>query len=251
MKIAHRLVLIIWSITTFILVLFLSLVPMIFNNNFYQKVWQSAGTYEEMNISEAELTKVIDHTMDYLWGRNDDLQIQVTLNDGTVRDFYMNWGIDKYTGKEMDELGHMADCKVIFMAGKSLSIISLIVWLMATGALILERKNLNRKLLNTTYYTYGAIIVGMGIIAVAALLNFNQAFEIFHKIFFSNSNISWTYPAQSFMIRMLPEQEIFAEIVYRTLIKFFSMFAVIITGTIILQKKAFKKPNQNTTELPL
>ena len=136
MKIAHRLVLIIWSITTFILVLFLSLVPMIFNNNFYQKVWQNAGTYEEMNISEEELTKVIDHTMDYLWGRNDDLQIQVTLNDGTVRDFYMNWGIDKYTGKEMDELGHMADCKVIFMAGKSLSIISLIVWLMATGALM-------------------------------------------------------------------------------------------------------------------
>ena len=239
MKHAHRLVLIIWSITTFILVLFLSLVPMIFNNNFYQKVWQSAGTYEEMNISEEELTKVIDHTMDYLWGRNDDLQIQVTLNDGTVRDFYVNWGVDKYTGKEMDELGHMADCKVLFMAGKNLSIISLIVWLMSTCALILERKNLNRKLLNTTYYTYGAIIVGMGIIAVAALLNFNQAFEIFHKIFFSNSNISWTYPAQSFMIRMLPEQEIFAEIVYRTLIKAFFCITIVLAITSANSEKNF------------
>ncbi len=248
MKHAYRAVIATWSIATFILVLFISLIPMVFNNGFFQKVWRSAGVYEDMNISEQELTKVIDHTMDYMWDRNDDLQIQVTLNDGTVRDFYTNWGSD-YDGKEMDELAHMADCKVLFMSGKSIAVLSLIVWIMCSAALIMERRNLEREMINTSYITYGVIVGLMAILAICVLVDFDAAFNTFHKIFFSNSNVSWLYPSSSFMILMLPEDELFAAVVYKTLIHFFSFFAIIIAGTIVLQKKAFKKkPIQIATD---
>lgn len=243
----YRGVIVIWSLATFILALFVALIPMLFNNSFFQNIWEKAGVYDEMNISEEELTKVIDHTMDYMWGRNDDLQIQVELRDGTIRDFYVNWGEDS-DGKMMDELAHMADCKVLFMGGKSLAILSAIVWVMCTVALILERKGLNPKDINASYITYGAILLIMGIFAICVLVDFDAAFTTFHKIFFSSSNVSWMYPSRSFMIRMLPEEELFAAVVYRTLIQFFAIFAVVIAGTIIIQKKAFKKPIQIATD---
>lgn len=246
MKHVNRFLLVLWSVSIFIIVLWLSLVPMINNSHFFQKIWQEENIYEKIDMSEEELTKVIDHTMDYMWGKEDSLQIEVTLTTGETVNFYQNWGIDKPTGLEMDELGHMADCKKLFMGGKYLATGALIVFIISTGLLIWFRKDLNPKMLRITYYTYGAILAIVAIFGVACLIDFDAMFIGFHNIFFSDTKYSYLFPWYSRMIIMLPEDAIFECIVRNTLIHFFSYFALIISGTIVLQKKAFKKPLQNS-----
>lgn len=239
MKLLHKLSIALLSVSMFIITLFLSLVPMINNEKFFQNIWEKAGVYEQMNISEDELTKVINHTMDYMWDKNDDLQITVTLNDNTTREFYTDYGVSN--GVSYNELEHMRECKVLFMAGKALMIIACITAAICLGFLLIDKKHQDYKNLRVSYITYALIFLLIILFGIAVISNFDQAFDAFHDIFFKGSNVSYTYPASSFMIMMLPEEEMFGTIVYTALGRFVGIFILIIITTIIAQKRLKRK----------
>mgnify|MGYP003309022716 CR=1 FL=1 len=239
MKKLNRICISIISICMLILVIFITFDILCHSMPFFDKIWEKSGTFDALNIDKSELEKVIKHTIDYLNNKNDSLQIQVTLRDGSVIDFYQKFPF-QYSGKDVDELAHMADCKPLFMGFRELALISLILIVLLSYPIIRNRKMINKKDINVIYYTYGAIFVIIGILLLLIATNFTKAFEIFHHIFFSKSNTSWEYPYNSRMIIMLPET-IFYDFSFYMLLSILIFIIVVVVSTILIKRKLNKR----------
>lgn len=128
-----------------------------------------------------------DRIMGYLNYRYDNLEFGADEND-------------PLTIVTADEIFHMKDVKTLYTGLRIIAIISLVVAVSLSYVLFKKDKE-------ELYKTYKSIYIGplvfIFVVGGAMIINFDGAFELFHKIFFSND--LWLLGEHDVLILVLPE----------------------------------------------
>ena len=106
----------------------------------------------------------------------ESMQFQVDTDEGKV-DFFSEQAIV-----------HMADVKVLFIGGIKLCYICIVIFVLCLVYLILTRKHSFNILLNVYLRTLIVFGVATILIGLFAMIDFDTAFEVFHKIIFPDSS---------------------------------------------------------------
>ena len=228
MKVASRIMMVLWTLSLFILALYLALIPTIFSRSFCQAQFEKNNTAVTLNMSEEELNKAIDKTLDYLYGKTDDLHFEVTMNSGEVREFYEVTTDEYYPYTVRDEYAHMEEVRNIFLTSRSIAYLALVV-LIATSILLWNwRKLYGTKIFKTAYITFGVLIGLALIVGLYAAIDFNGFFVTFHHVFFPNGN--WTFNGTSLMLNMFTD--LLFGILYQGIIIFIAFYVLEICLTV-------------------
>lgn len=230
MKIASRILMIFWTLSLFILTIYLALIPTIFNRSFCENEFVKNNTAMTLNMSEEELNKAIDKTLAYLDGKSDTLHFEVTMKDGTVREFYEVTVDPIYPYAVHDEYAHMEEVRNIFLTSKSIAFLALIVLISSSILLWTQRKNNATKIFKYSYITYGVLLAFAIAIGLYAAIDFNAFFTTFHHVFFHNGN--WTFNYNSLMLNMF--DALLFGILYQAIIVFIAETLIVLTLIISL-----------------
>ena len=237
MKAATHILSAIWSICLFILVIYLALIPTIFSRSFCETQFHNNNTYQRLNLSEEELNKAIDKTLDYLYGNTDDLHFEVTMEDGTVREFYEVTTDSYYPYEVHDEYAHMEEVRNIFLTSKSIAFLALIVLIASSILLWTQRKVSGKGIFRTIYITLGVLLGLCIIVGLYAAIDFDSFFVTFHHIFFPGGN--WTFNYNSLMLNMF--ESLLFGILYQGVLIFVGLSLVSISLIVVLQKEITKQ----------
>lgn len=118
---SYPLLSIIITLCTFILVLFISLVPTAMNRNFYEDQFIENNTTQKAELTLNDLNKLIDHTLKYTYGNLEHLQYQITTIDGITKDAFND-----------REIAHMEDVQKLFISGRRLTSVCAILFAIIT-----------------------------------------------------------------------------------------------------------------------
>lgn len=209
--------------TTFIALLYIAFIPTAYNNSFYHHQFKENLSHIEANVSEEQLNLVIDHVLDYLKDKEKDLQITITLLNGTTKDAFTE-----------REIAHMVDVKKLFINGEKIGIGAIILSIISLGLLYFRRKSFDIQTTKYIKYTILGIIISFGLIGLYAFIDFNNAFTLFHKIFFTND--LWLLDYNDLLIIMLPET-LFFNIAFQILLLFFVYLAIYLLFLRFYEKK--------------
>jgi integral membrane protein (TIGR01906 family) len=160
---------------------------------FYQMEYQKYGQAESIGMAERTLTKVTDGLLDYLQGLRPDLNMQAEIAGQTV---------EVFTQREKDHMGDVK--KLTDLAKEALYLFSLLGLLFAALAVVRAVRHRTERCMGRGYLigAGGFLLAAIGLAAFFAL-DFTRAFTMFHEVFFDNE--LWLLPADSVMIRMVPE----------------------------------------------
>jgi len=204
-----------------IVVLILSFFLTFINKKFYDKSFQSYGTYAVLGIDGPRL--IVDNLINYLTSETTEINKvqQLTL----------------FTEKEQS---HLADVQKLIVTLKYIGIAALVLLGLCVWQLMKIKKY--EKTLSKIM-----IISGIGIIAIIAILfllssNFPIFFDSFHKLLFPQGN--YTFPSDSLLITLFPEQ-FFSDFASKMLIEAAIIGSVLILIgigiNIFMQKKKAEK----------
>jgi len=223
---SYPLLSIIVTFCTFILVLFVSLVPTAMNRSFYEDQFIENNTTQVAKLTLDDLNELIDHTLKYTYGNLEHLQYQITTTDGVTKDAFNE-----------REIAHMEDVQKLFINGRRLTDICALLFVIITFFLVWKKDKINHKTFTISLITLSSIFLIMLAVLIYAATNFDQAFTIFHQIFFNND--LWLLDFNDMLIIMLPES-LFYAIATRTLIKFL-IFIGIISGLLLFLRHHYIK----------
>jgi integral membrane protein (TIGR01906 family) len=204
------------ALNLFILTLFLALVPPALNTSFYHDQFVVNNSYERANTNPQSLNDLIDHTLDYTYGLIDNFQYTLTLVDGSTR--------LAFSQREID---HMLDVQNLFIGGRILTGISLLLFLLIGGYFLVSPKSFKREYFKIMRNTIVFILLAAALILGFAALDFNTAFTIFHQIFFTND--LWILSSTDMLIIMLPEA-LFFRLALRIFVGLIAYLTIIIGG---------------------
>lgn len=163
------------------------------NMNYFRKEFEKYNVTQNIDMEMDDIMYVMDELMDYLHGDREDLEEIVTEVNGETRDFFTE-----------REKTHMADCKVLFDGGFAIRKGAAVVFAALTLLLVFKKKFSLRRFLKYAALFSVIIAAGAGILAIAALIDFNACFIVFHKLFFNND--LWILdPAEDLIINILVE----------------------------------------------
>ena len=188
------------------------------NMNYFRKEFEKYNVTQNIDMEMDDIMYVMDELMDYLHGDREDLEEIVTEVNGETRDFFTE-----------REKTHMADCKVLFDGGFAIRKGAAVVFAALTLLLVFKKKFSLRRFLKYAALFSVIIAAGAGILAVAASIDFNACFIVFHKLFFNND--LWILdPAEDLIINILVEP-FFADMALKIALYCAAVLAVIvITG---------------------
>lgn len=188
------------------------------NMNYFRKEFEKYNVTQNIDMEMDDIMYVMDELMDYLHGDREDLEEIVTDVNGETRDFFTE-----------REKTHMADCKVLFDGGFAIRKGAAVVFAALTLLLVFKKKFSLRRFLKYAALFSVIIAAGAGILAVAASIDFNACFIVFHKLFFNND--LWILdPAEDLIINILVEP-FFADMALKIALYCAAVLAVIvITG---------------------
>ena len=188
------------------------------NMNYFRKEFEKYNVTQNIDMEMDDIMYVMDELMDYLHGDREDLEDIVTEVNGETRDFFTE-----------REKTHMADCKVLFDGGFAIRKGAAVVFAALTLLLVFKKKFSLRRFLKYAALFSVIIAAGAGILAVAASIDFNACFIVFHKLFFNND--LWILdPAEDLIINILVEP-FFADMALKIALYCAAVLAVIvITG---------------------
>jgi integral membrane protein (TIGR01906 family) len=204
------------ALNLFILTLFVALVPPALNSSFYHDQFVINNSYERANTTPQALNDLIDHTLDYTYGVIDNFQYSLTLNDGSTR--------LAFSQREID---HMLDVQNLFIGGRILTGVSLIMLILIGAYFLTNPKAFKRSYFKLMRNTIVLILLTAALILGLAALDFNRAFTIFHQIFFTND--LWILSSTDMLIIMLPEV-LFFRLAVRIFTGLIAYLAIIIGG---------------------
>lgn len=168
---------IIGSISAFagILLILLVLVDVfIINEGMLNYTNNEYGVAEILSISEEELRQVVHEMVTYVKGRSDDPQIMIMV-EGEKQKFY--------TDREIE---HLDDVRRLY--GR-IRIAFLVLFLeVICGVMYLRKKNMMLCILKGIYSSWIIILVLGMIVALVSYVDIKNVVNVFHKIFFNNSN---------------------------------------------------------------
>jgi integral membrane protein (TIGR01906 family) len=161
-------------------------------------------------IDNSQLEKVYKRWINFYNLKADSPQISVTNMQGQTINIL-----------SPDEVVHMTDVKKLMLLDYNVQIVSLVVLLLSIGFLIFKGGKKKWVLLLSGIF-FGCVLIFalIALLALVFLLDFNQAFIIFHLLSFSNS--FWLLPANSYLLMMFPEA-------------FFNFIFIFVFGIIILE----------------
>lgn len=188
------------------------------NMNYFRKEFEKYNVTQNIDMEMDDIMYVMDELMDYLHGDREDLEDIVTDVNGETRDFFTE-----------REKTHMADCKVLFDGGFAIRKGAAVVFAALTLLLVFKKKFSLRRFLKYAALFSVIIAAAAGILAVAASIDFNACFIVFHKLFFNND--LWILdPAEDLIINILVEP-FFADMALKIALYCAAVLAVIvITG---------------------
>jgi len=173
-----------------------AIIILTFSLSFYERQNEKNGAYALVDMEKPELMRVTRHMLDYMRGKQAELNITATVG-GERRLFFGE-----------TEILHMKDVKDLFtvcFAVRNISAVLLaasVIFLLVTGSALFLLKCLRASGI--------AALALIALLAIAAAVNFERAFELFHEIFFDND--LWILnPKTDLLIRILPES-FFADI---------------------------------------
>jgi len=181
-----------------------------FNLSYYTDSFEANQITQVTGLGADELERVAVEMIRYLAGLRPDLVFDVTDLNGQVTQAF-----------EERELHHMVDVRKIF---DPIRIFVLVYPLFLLYVLYRAKKEKGLKsfaLSASKHVVYPSIVL-IAVLLAAMTIDFNEAFTLFHKIFFRND--LWLLdPETDLLIQMLPEV-FFINIVKRIL----SFFAVLV-----------------------
>lgn len=188
------------------------------NMNYFRKEFEKYNVTQNIDMEMDDIMYVMDELMDYLHGDREDLENIVTEVNGETRDFFTE-----------REKTHMADCKVLFDGGFAIRKGAAVVFVALTLLLVFKKKFSLRRFLKYAALFSVIIAAAAGILAVAASIDFNGCFIVFHELFFNND--LWILdPAEDLIINILVEP-FFADMALKIALYCAAVLAVIvITG---------------------
>lgn len=188
------------------------------NMNYFRKEFEKYNVTQNIDMEMDDIMYVMDELMDYLHGYREDLEEIVTDVNGETRDFFTE-----------REKTHMADCKVLFDGGFAIRKGAAVVFAALTLLLVFKKKFSLRRFLKYAALFSVIIAAAAGILAIAASIDFNACFIVFHKLFFNND--LWILdPAEDLIINILVEP-FFADMALKIALYCAAVLAVIvITG---------------------
>lgn len=188
------------------------------NMNYFRKEFEKYNVTQNIDMEMDDIMYVMDELMDYLHGDREDLENIVTEVNGETRDFFTE-----------REKTHMADCKVLFDGGFAIRKGAAVVFAALTLLLVFKKKFSLRRFLKYAALFSVIIAAAAGILAIAASIDFNACFIVFHKLFFNND--LWILdPAEDLIINILVEP-FFADMALKIALYCAAVLAVIvITG---------------------
>jgi integral membrane protein (TIGR01906 family) len=204
------------ALNLFILTLFVALVPPALNSSFYHDQFVINNSYERANTTPQALNDLIDHTLDYTYGVIDNFQYNLTLIDGSTR--------LAFSQREID---HMLDVQNLFVGGRILTGVSLIMLILIGAYFLTNPKAFKQSYFKIMRNTIVLILLTAALILGFAALDFNTAFTIFHEIFFTND--LWILSSTDMLIIMLPEV-LFFRLAVRIFTGLIAYLAIIIGG---------------------
>ncbi len=177
-----------------------------FTLSYYTQSFEENNISAETGLSAPELKKVAAEMIRYLAGLRQDLVFDVTdLSGVTVQAF------------EDRELQHMVDVKKIFDPIRVFILVYPLFFAYILFRAYTEKKLKAFALSASQYIVYPSVVLIIVLVA-AMTIDFNEAFILFHKMFFRND--LWLLdPETDLLIQMLPEV-FFITIVKRILIGF-------------------------------
>lgn len=188
------------------------------NMNYFRKEFEKYNVTQNIDMEMDDIMYVMDELMDYLHGDREDLEEIVTEVNGETRDFFTE-----------REKNHMADCKVLFDGGFAIRKGAAVVFAALTLLLVFKKKFSLRRFLKYAALFSVIIAAAAGILAIAASIDFNACFIVFHKLFFNN-DLWMLDPAEDLIINILVEP-FFADMALKIALYCAAVLAVIvITG---------------------
>jgi integral membrane protein (TIGR01906 family) len=193
------------SICLVLAITFFSIHFCAYNKYFYDNEFTKFSVNEDLELSQNDLDSVRDVLIGYMNGELDDLQVYVVRN-GETRPFY-----------DEDELSHMLDVKIVFEGFRTAEVILffIAIFFLLTPLLFIDTvnkicneevittKKYVKKVFKVSFISIISFLVFLGIFVSVVIINYDEAFILFHEIFFSQGN--WMFDSDSLMINMLPD----------------------------------------------
>ena len=173
------------------------------NETLYFELQTRAGLPESAGISAEALEKLDVHLASCLRGRKDWNVEWLNPEGGPLRVVVDGVEQDAFNAREIQ---HMEDCRRLFDLLRTLRLsLAVAAALLVLLSLILEWKEKPARTVGLSPLWIGSLIliVPLAIFGVWAALDFNSAFNFFHRILFTN-DLWLLNPATDLLIRICP-----------------------------------------------
>ena len=217
------------SIVLILCILFTALQLTINDKNFIEYEYARLSLSREMGVSNLDLVSSCERLIDYMEGRVDSIDIQVTVNGEQVLMF-----------EQEQEISHMADVRLLYQRFRTFRdfgvLLALVLYLL--GAVLHIRSAMHTL---ASGYVYGAFVIALfaGFLGTWAALDFSNFWTFFHRMLFWNND--WLFDAStSRMINMLPEQ-FFSDVILRMAILAGVAFVLLLVASAVALASIRKK----------
>lgn len=192
-----------------------------FNTDYFLSKFEEYNISKVTRIKEENLKDITDKLLGYLKDDTNNLEIRSSI-DGEKREVF----------NEKEKL-HMIDVKNLFIKGKNIRNISIV--LVAISLIILknDRLSLSKTLMTSSIFSFLAIAV----LSVMIYVDFDKYFTYFHEIFFTN-DLWLLNPNTDVLIQMLPIEFFYSIATKISIIFIIELLIVFLIGIII--KRSYK-----------
>ena len=169
----------------------------------FEEEFTKLSLADTMGMTLGDLGASIRTLVDYLNGKEDTIDVLVTVGGQQVRMF--NLDIEIIHMKEVRDLWQW------FIGARNVGLLLALVLCLA--GVVLEGKDALRNACMGYFWALGLFLVLVAFAGTWAAINFDSFWTAFHRLIFP-SNENWLLPSSSRMIQMLPS-ELFHDLVMR------------------------------------
>ncbi|MGI6759146.1 MAG: DUF1461 domain-containing protein [Bacilli bacterium] len=230
MKVLHKTVIAVATVSLLLLLFYLSVMPIAMSKWFYMMNYENYQADDATGYSMEELSEITDIMLDYLKDKRDSMQHEIN-------------------GKEVyseQAIIHMEDVKVLFVGARRLAWFVLALFIASIIYIVYYFKELKSYLMRTVI-TASAVAIGLVVMAGAfAAVNFDVAFVWFHKVIFPNQEKfeNAFFDPDDFLINML-QGELFFNFAIVIIVTFIILIAIVVAGLYFFQKKYIDRVYEN------
>ena len=185
---------VLFGISLCVLLILSSFAVFVYDTQYYDTQFEKLSIAEKTHIAPKDLTIIMDNMIQYFKDKRENLDMQLPVN-GETREIF----------KE-DEKSHLQDVKNLFTFANVLFYISLFYIIIFTICKLIQfRKMFFKKYFKLISVTLTCFICIVLVITLAACIDFNAMFLLFHEIFFPQGNYFFS-SSTSIMVSMVPEE---------------------------------------------